>query len=408
MQENRGPVDPETRVERYALDSNLTWVTAALLTRREEILRRWLDAATSQPSHVGRRDRAVADDIPRLLDALIAYLDRARMEPVDADAPLKDEAIIDAAQAHAVARVSQGLQPAAVLAEFRILRQEIWRALRLGVPDGAPTSDVIGAELLLNDALDGAMALALSALTERIEQQREEFLATLVHEVRNPVTRVLGFTQLAQRTLDREPPDLGRIRTSLAAVRRAIDEMDVLLGSLAEASRLELGGLHLHRAPTDLVDLVTDVVDRLPPDTRERIELTGRPLDPAVGPWDASRLRQVLMNLLSNAAKYSDPGSPITLAVRREMDDAIVNVTDRGIGIPPQDLPRLFGRYVRASNALDSEVQGVGLGLYVSHGIVAAHGGTLTVESVLHEGSTFTIRLPLHQGPETEMERAGV
>jgi signal transduction histidine kinase len=171
---------------------------------------------------------------------------------------------------------------------------------------------------------------------------------------------------------------------------------------------LELGGLHLHRAPTDLVDLVTDVVDRVPPDMRERIEVTEHPLESVVGLWDASRLRQVLMNLLSNAAKYSDPGSPITLAVRHELDDAIVNVTDRGIGIPPQDVPRLFGRYVRASNALDSKVQGVGLGLYVSHGIVAAHGGTLTVESVLHEGSTFTIRLPLHQGPETEMERAGV
>lgn len=385
---------PDERVEQYSLHSNLAWVTAALATGREEVLVRWLDAASAQPFHAGRRDGAIADDIPRLLEALIAYLEKARTEPIDADAPLNDRAIIEAAQNHARVRVQHGLRPADVLTEFRLLRQEIWRALRHGVPDGAPTSDVIGAELLLNDALDGAMALALSALTERIEQAREEFLATMLHEVRHPVTVVQGFAQLARRSLDRETPDLDRVRASLDTVRRATDDMDALIAGLSEASRLELGGLTLDRSPTDLADLVGDVCDRLAPDTRDRLVVTGEP-DGIVGDWDAARLKQVLTNLVSNAAKYSDPVSPIEIELRRDGDDAIVRVTDSGIGIPPADLPRLFDRYVRAGNAAESAAQGLGLGLYVARGLVTAHGGSIEVESVLGQGSTFTVRLPM-------------
>ncbi len=171
------PHDPDARVTQYSRDSDLGWVVATLAGHRDTILARWLDAATAQPFHRGRRERAVTDHIPMLFDALTALMSRDAAPTRDATAPLDDPAVHAAAQQHAVARMEQGLRPVDVLTEFRLLRQELWHALRTAIPDSAPTTDIIGAELLVNEVLDGAGALALAALTDRIEGRNAELLA---------------------------------------------------------------------------------------------------------------------------------------------------------------------------------------------------------------------------------------
>lgn len=399
MQASSPSDDAETRVTAYTHDSNLAWVVVALGNHREMILARWLEAATSQPFHAGHREHAVADHIPALLDALIALLTRNAPSARNSAAPLDDPAILAAAQGHALMRVEQGLAPADVLTEFRLLRQELWHALRLAIPDSAPSSDVVGAELLVNDALDGASALALTVLTERVERMREEFLATIVHDLRQPLTKIRGYAQLADRHLDRPTPDLSRANEGLSRIVAATDELQSLLATLVDASRTALGALVLHPTRTDLASLLDETIAQLPTDVAERVTVhipTGLDM---TGQWDRERLGQMLTNLLTNAAKYSPPQAAITVTAEGNGAAVIVGLRDEGIGILADDLPRLFDRYFRARDATDRGIEGLGLGLYLCRGIVTAHGGRIWAESDgPDQGATIRFMLPLEPG----------
>jgi signal transduction histidine kinase len=387
--------DVTTRVEDFTRGGNLGWATEALATHRDEILNRWLEAAKAQPFHLDRPDRAVADEIPRLFDALLVYVRRIAPRSVDSGAPLDDQAIRAAAQGHALARVENGLKTPDVLTEFRLLRQEVGRALRIAVPKDTPTGDIVSAGLILNDALDGAAALALAALTDRLEQMREEFLATTVHEVRQPITKISGFAQLAERMLDRPELDLSRVRESLHQIRDAANQMGTLLETLVDSSQNALGGLVLQPQTADIAAVLSDVIEHLEPDIAERVHIQILGTGALHAHLDVTRAEQVMNNIIGNAAKYSTLDSDITITVAVRGDRAVISVVDGGIGIPEDDLPLLFGRYVRAHNAL-GHAPGLGLGLYLSRAIVEAHGGRIWAESPgPGKGTTVFVELPL-------------
>jgi len=392
--------DAETRVTAYTQDSNLAWVVTALAKHREAILARWLDAVALQPFHHAHRAHAVTDHIPALFDALVALLARSAPSARNAAAPLDDPAILAAAQGHALMRVEQGLALVDVLTEFRLLRQEVWHALRVAIPDTAPSSDVVGAELLVNDALDGASALALTALTDRVDRLREEFLATIVHDLRQPLTKIRGYAQLADRNLDRSPPDLARVKGGLSRIVDATDELQALLVTLVDASRTALGALLLHPARTDLAALLDETIVQLPEDVAQRVAVRLAPAVDATGWWDRERLGQVLSNLLTNAAKYAPTETPITVTVEGDGATVTVCVRDKGIGIAADDLPQLFDRYFRARSAMEQGIEGLGLGLYLCRGIIVAHGGAIVAESAgPDQGTTIRFTLP-RQPPE--------
>lgn len=173
-------LDARTRVEAMTRDSDSSWVADLLVQERDGILDRWIEAAAAQPFHAGRRERAVADHIPALVDALIAVLRRTASPAVDSRAPLHEPAVLAAARAHARMRMDQGLAASDIVTEFRLLRQEIGRAMRAHLADSAPTSDVLGAEMLLHDALDDAAFLAVLAVDERaaeLQRLREALAA---------------------------------------------------------------------------------------------------------------------------------------------------------------------------------------------------------------------------------------
>jgi len=387
--------DAETRVTAYTQDSNLAWVVTALAEQREAILARWLDAAAVQPCHAGHREHAVTVHIPALFDALVVLLTCSAPSARNPAAPLDDPAILAAAQGHALMRVEQGLAPVDVLTEFRLLRQEIWHALRVAIPDSAPSSDVVGAELLVNDALDGASALALAALTDRVDRVREEFLATIVHDLRQPLTKIRGYAQLAGRHLDQSPLDLPRIKGGLSRIVTATDELQALLVTLVDASRTALGALILHPALTDLAVLLHETIGQLPDDVGQRVIVRIAPDSDATGWWDRERLGQVLSNLLTNAAKYAPATTPITVTVEGDGATVTVCVRDEGIGIAADDLPQLFDRYFRARSAMERGIEGLGLGLYLCRGIIVAHGGGITAESAgLDQGTSIQFTVP--------------
>jgi signal transduction histidine kinase len=394
----------ETRVQWFAENADLGWVADALTLAREPIVARWLEATAGQPFHKGRREHAVADHIPALFDALTDLLRRSASRYLNPEAPLDDAAVLDAARAHATARVRQGLTPPDIVVEFRLLRQEIWHALRLSLPDKVPTTDVIAAELVVNDALDGAITMGLTALQERVEEVREEFLATTIHEVRQPLAAIKGQAQLAARAVSGQSPNRERALRSLQKIEASAGRMSQMLTTLLDSSRIVLGDLALERTDCDVVDVVRQALAEAGPELGGRVSQDIRPGVDTTGHWDADRLKQVFANLLSNALKYSPPETPVRITVDGDDTTMHVAIQDEGIGVAPDDLQRLFERYTRGRDALAAGVEGFGLGLYLCRGIVEAHGGRIWAESAgPGHGTTVHLMLPRKISPSPEL-----
>lgn len=224
---------------------------------------------------------------------------------------------------------------------------------------------------------------------------RDGVLSTISHDLKTPVAAVLGLAQLLQqRAAKAETLDSARIAPSLARIEAAATRMTRLINELLDVARLQAGqALGLDRQYTDLVALA----ERMAAEHRAATESHHIQVEASVpellGQWDAFRPERVLDNLLSNAVKYSPGGERITVTVCREDPDlAVLMVHDQGVGIPEADLRHIFDWFHRAGNV--GNTPGTGLGLAAARGIVAEHGGTITVDSVVGEGTTVTVCLP--------------
>ena len=233
-----------------------------------------------------------------------------------------------------------------------------------------------------------------------LERQRDQFLAAVSHDLRTPVAVIKGRTDLLQRTVKRSnDPDLDQVASGLRTIDQNTARLGRLVDELLDLTKLRMGHpVELQLEPTDLVEVTKRIAaeyDALTPDHRIRVE-TG--LDSLAGEWDPARIERVLANLLSNAAKYSAPGEDIAVEASRETSDgrdwALLAVRNRGIGIPPDEIDRIFDTYYRATN-VDASITGTGVGLAGVRHIVEQHGGQIEVDSTLGEATTFSLRLPL-------------
>jgi signal transduction histidine kinase len=253
-------------------------------------------------------------------------------------------------------------------------------------------------EMPLLRELAGRAALAvdnarlLHDATEAV-RLRDDFLAIASHDMRTPLAAVLGYVELARRRSVRGGGD-AKLVEYLDAAHRMTGRLTELVGDLLDLSLLSSGRpLALEQEPLDLRTMSAQVVEE-----HRRLHTThaftlAAPEVPVTVRSDARRLQRVLDNLLSNAVKYSPDGGTITVRVANDGETASIAVTDEGIGIPEHDLPHLFARYARGSNA--GVVRGTGLGLAGSREIIDQLGGSITVESREGKGSTFTVRLPV-------------
>jgi signal transduction histidine kinase len=215
---------------------------------------------------------------------------------------------------------------------------------------------------------------------------QQDFVAMISHELQTPLTSLKGYAQIMQR---RGTYNAKAVDTILQQVRR----LERLVGDLLALTRLESGRLELRRAPLDLVALVRGIVEQaglLADRHSVRVEL---PNEPLMGNWDRDRLTQILDNLITNAVKYSPSGGEVVVSVQALDDAAHVTVRDQGMGIPADVLPYLFQRFYRGPHA-SSNVQGLGLGLYITRALVDAHGGQISAQSTVGEGTVVTFTLP--------------
>jgi heavy metal sensor kinase len=270
--------------------------------------------------------------------------------------------------------------------------------------EGAETDDELG-----------RLAHTLNEMLARLEAgfaQVRRFSADASHELRTPLTILKGEIEVALRSA-REPAEYQRV---LESAHEEVERMARLVDDLLMLSRADAGALRWDKEPVELDRLVEDVAKRGEILARARgVQVSIHTLEPLIAHGDEQRLRQLLLNLVDNAVKYTLASGRVTLSLRRAEEafsgsptpspDAVpdrppsgwaeIAVTDTGVGIPPDALPRIFDRFYRVDGARSREAGGTGLGLCIAKTIAEAHAGRIEVASTPGAGSTFTVRLPL-------------
>jgi two-component system CheB/CheR fusion protein len=252
--------------------------------------------------------------------------------------------------------------------------------------------------LRANQERGAAIERALAA-----DRRRDEFLAMLGHELRNPLAPIVTALALMER---RSPTQQQHER---AVIRRQVDHLTRLVDDLLDVSRITRGKIQLTRQVIEIRSVLSRAVEMVSPLLEKRrhrlvfdVAAEGLPVDA-----DGMRLSQVFQNLLNNAAKYSDSGAEIRLSASSRGDDILVEIRDHGIGIAPDLLPRLFQQFVQGERAIDRSEGGLGLGLTIVDSLLELHGGSISAHSEgLGHGSSFVVTLPRapEAGPPTLVE----
>jgi PAS domain S-box-containing protein len=256
----------------------------------------------------------------------------------------------------------------------------------------APLRDRSGAE--------SGSVVTVRDVTEEVEREqlKANFVATVSHELRSPLTPLKGFIGTLLAGTGEDSPEARREYYLIMA--KQVTRLERLISDLLEVSRIEAGHLPLENEDIDLTSLVSGDVDLFARNNPGRKVQVRAPAGPVFVHADPTRVEQVVTNLLSNALKYSLPETPLEVTVAAAGEQAIVSVRDEGEGIPPEEQERVFDRFHRVDGGLARWKEGTGLGLYIAKRLVEAMGGKIWLVSSPAHGSTFSFSIPLGSRPE--------
>jgi PAS domain S-box-containing protein len=233
-----------------------------------------------------------------------------------------------------------------------------------------------------------------------VEQMRSDFVSTVSHELRAPLTSIYGFAATLLR--DDVQFEEEERKVFLTYIESEAQRLTGIVDKLLSVARLDAGDLQLELTPVDVRSLVSEVVDL----TREEVDVDGHefvldlPETPLPARTDADKLRQVLVNLVDNAVRFSPGGGRVTVSARRRGETIVLAVADEGVGIPPAEQDRIFSKFYRVG---DAQTGGTGVGLFIAQGLVSALGGRITVQSAEGQGSSFVVELPARDSERVEV-----
>src|SRR6185503_10855874 len=254
------------------------------------------------------------------------------------------------------------------------------------VPVVTPFGEPVGVAAILRDI----------TLLKNLEQMKNDFVNTVSHDLKNPITIIAGLSDLMMRAGPADERHQGRCRD----IRDTAQHMAELVTDLLDLGKIE-AGLDPYRESTDVIPLIGEALRMVTPHAeRKHIELRAELPDEAWVKVVPSRLRQALINLIDNGVKYTPEGGRVTVAAvfsagTGGAGTVTIRVTDTGIGIPARDLPHVFDKFYRVQDTTTQGISGTGLGLAITKSIVEMHDGRIGVESIAGAGTTFVVELPL-------------
>lgn len=356
------------------------------------IVREWeAFAATLLPAAGDMTDLALRDHAEAILDAIVADLDLpqdAAEQSEKSKGHGEEHRMEEVGRIHAALRIEGGFRLSQLVAEYRALRASVFRLFER-------TASALDATDLrqmtrFNEAIDEALVEATDRFMVEMNRTRDQFLAALGHDLRNPLGAVSMAAGLIARRADHTSTKAASlILTSAERMKRMVDD-------LLDLTRTRLGsGIPVVPEAMDLQSLCEEVVAELGafhPDSAIAFHANGS----LRGSWDRDRLAQVLSNLLGNALQYGTPDRPVQVAARADGEDVVMEVHNEGRPISPAMLAGIFEPMVRGGGRRegDKASRSLGLGLHIARQIVLAHGGTMSVKSSGEEGTTFCVRLP--------------
>ncbi|NQW17049.1 MAG: HAMP domain-containing histidine kinase [Chloroflexi bacterium] len=234
----------------------------------------------------------------------------------------------------------------------------------------------------------------ISVELARLNEERTRFLSNVSHELKTPLTSVLAFADVLSH--DRDKTMSERQLQQLTVMRRGARRLDVLINDLLDVSRMDAGKFVIEKLEFDAKTVLDDVNESWTPilESKQQTLAMSYPKNEIWLTADKTRVIQVITNLLSNASKYSEVGSEISITIEVEQDELALAVRDRGVGLSEQALAALFTPFFRVDNVETRSESGTGLGLVIVKTIVESHGGEISVASEMGTGSTFTVKFP--------------
>ena len=368
-----------------------------MLTNRERILSEWVAFARScLPTADGMDLAMLRDHASEMLDTIAKDLNTTQTRSEQADkSEGKSDADSDprtpdtAAQSHGAARAESGFSVEQMVSEYRALRASV---TRLWIDTaGELTRKDLDDLVRFNEAIDQALAESTARFTQDLDQSKEMFLAMLGHDLRTPLGAIIGWAHIMVQAKDLPDALLKKASQILNSGQR----MNTLVGDLLDFTRSRLGrGIPIVRAEMDIARVCRQSVGEIAALYPQRVvnfEATGD----VRGQWDSARISQAFLNVLNNAIQHGSDNTPVNVEIRGAADEVSIAVHNLGPVIASQDLDKIFDPMHRIEG--DRPVaprSNLGLGLYITDRIVAAHGGTIDVNSSEANGTTFIIHLP--------------
>lgn len=363
----------------------------------EAILQEWESfAATLSPAAEEMSDRALRDHAPQILAAISKDMKSAQSWQEQSDKArgrATDSRIETAAQTHGLLRALHNFDINQLVAEYRALRASV---TRLWI-DEHPQDDLEVEELIrFNEAIDQAIAESVDYFQDQIERSRNLFLGAFGHDLRSPLNTIMVTSGYLSELGAGE-----KVTEAARRINRSGDSMRALLDDLADFNRTQLGiGIGISPSEGDLAEELASEVDQLCaayPDREIRLDATGN----CRGSWDASRLKQLTRNLVTNAIQYGYAETPVVVTLASENDAVRLSVRNEGPVIDPSSREQLFEPLKRgmAEDADDQSHDGLGLGLFIVREIAQGHGGDVQVES--DDGRTTFIAILPQQKDES-------
>ncbi len=358
------------------------------------IIKEWVEfASTLLPWAKGMTEQVLRDHAEELLTAVVADMEEPQSEPersAKSQGLTAGGSLARVGQKHAVQRLSTGFNLDQLVSEYRALRASI---LRLWAKDqGDEQSDVTR----FNEAIDESLTESTVRYSEMLDHTREQFLAILGHDLRNPLGAIVtGATLLTISD------NIGDKQIKVAArILNSANRMTRMVSDLLDLTRTRLGaGIPITPRTMDLAPVCEQVLlelEAVHPERRLRVDLKGD----LVGEWDHDRLTQVVSNLVANALQHGDVHSAVSIVVDGTGAEVMLSVHNEGRRIPEHAMKQIFEPMTRQpAQDGDRNVTGLGLGLYIAREIVTAHDGAIHATSTDRDGTTFTVKLPRHHRP---------